>query len=40
MWRPLLEGVITYTEMKQLYDDELMEINKALDIYIEAQNKK
>jgi len=35
-----MEKVSTYTEMSQMYDDEIEEINAALDIYIELLEKE
>ena len=34
-----MERVITYTEASKMYDDELIEVNYALDLYIDMINK-
>jgi hypothetical protein len=34
-----MEGVISYTEAKQMDDDELMTANAALDHYIDLSKK-
>jgi hypothetical protein len=35
MWRPILEGKLTYTEASKMTHHQLFEANAALDIYIE-----
>lgn len=40
MWRPVLEQMITYTEMCNMYDEELDEVNMAIDIFVEQQKKQ
>ena len=42
-WRPIMEGKMTYTEMSQLDEDEINEVNAALNYYnelLEKQSKK
>ena len=34
-----MEGVLTYTEALNMYEEDLLEINMALDIHIENINK-
>lgn len=34
-----MEGVLTYTEASQMYEEELLEVNMALDIHIDNINK-
>lgn len=38
MWRPVIEGVLTYTEASQMSHHKLHEANSALDIQIEKIN--
>ncbi|MHA6481060.1 hypothetical protein ACX1C1_03950 [Paenibacillus sp. strain BS8-2] len=40
-WRLLLSDMnITYSDIMQMDDDDLAEANAALDLYIEAQERK
>lgn len=39
-WRPVVHGVLTYTEASSLGVSELMEANAALDRRIKEENKK
>ena len=38
-WRPIMERVLTYTEASKMHEEELLEVNMALDIYIDNINK-
>lgn len=41
MWRLLLSDMsITYSDLNNMDDDDLLEANAALDIHIEQQKKK
>lgn len=34
-WRPISEKFLTYTEASKMYEHELIEVNLAIDRYIE-----
>lgn len=38
-WRPIMEGMSTFSEMSTLYADEIEEFNIAIDLYIDHMNK-
>ena len=38
-WRPITNGVLSYSEASQMHWDELMEANAALDIHFEKMPK-
>ncbi|WP_180227514.1 hypothetical protein [Priestia megaterium] len=37
-WRPIVERIISYDEALQMSDNQLQEVNMALDILIEKKN--
>ena len=39
-WRLVIPYGISYSDMKQMNYDELMEANQAMNIYIEKQNEQ
>ena len=39
-WRPIIEGVLSYTEASEMHPYELALVNAGIDYKIEEENKK